>query len=127
MLDEADGDVPQRVDVHLMEWQITLSSSTVPTGLIAFDIVNAGTHDHNFKISELGVQSSMPVAIGEAASLLVYLEPGKYTIVCVVDENSINHESRGMEAVLAVEPYSEGEWRDTPGALIRPSRPRGAN
>jgi uncharacterized cupredoxin-like copper-binding protein len=108
------------VDATVHEWQIDLSSSTVPAGEVTFTIQNTGEETHEFVIVQTDeAADSLPVVddqVDESAftpvdekediepgttdlELTVDLEAGHYVILC----NLLAHYGKGMHVDLNVE------------------------
>ena len=53
-----------------------------PAGLVTFHITNNGQHNHNFKITGMGVSQQLPADIlpGMTADMTVSLVPGVYDV-----------------------------------------------
>ena len=108
------------VTATVLEWEINLSSATVPSGEITFNISNTGEETHEFVIVATDMAAdSLPVVddkVDESAftpvdevediesgaqdtPLSVTLEPGHYVILC----NLTAHYGKGMHIDLNVE------------------------
>lgn len=79
---------------------------------LAVDLVNRGEVPHNieFELPEGEQMLLEPIGPGESEMLTLTApsEPGEYTFYCPVGD----HEQRGMEGVLIVEPATEDEQAD---------------
>lgn len=101
------------VQVQLTEFAVTMSPDTVPPGDVTFQVFNNGSVDHNFKITELGVETAM-LKPGAGEELIVEgMDAGTYNILCSVP----GHDAAGMKAVFNV---AEGAVVD-PGANMATS------
>ena len=101
------------VQVQLTEFAVTMSPDTVPPGDVTFQIFNNGSVDHNFKITELGLESSM-LKPGTGEELVVEgMDTGTYNVLCTV----AGHDAAGMKAVFNV---VDGTVVD-PGAIMATS------
>jgi len=116
--DSVDGCVGTPVPAQLTEMAIALPSTSVPAGVVTFDITNAGTVEHEFVIiatdlpvdqlpvkdgvvdeSQVQVlQRAGPIPPGAATSLAVDLAPGRYVVIC----NIPGHYLAGMRTELTV-------------------------
>ena len=86
------------VQVQLTEFAVTMSPDTVPPGDVTFQVFNNGSVDHNFKITELGVETAM-LKPGSGEELVVEgMDVGAYNILCTV----AGHDAAGMKAVFNV-------------------------
>ena len=106
------------VGVMLNEMTIATDSPSVPAGLVAFGVQNAGTVTHELvvirtdtafdklppgdeagKVSETGSQGeSGDIAAGRWSSFLLTLAPGKYVLIC----NEPGHYTAGMRLAFTV-------------------------
>jgi uncharacterized cupredoxin-like copper-binding protein len=84
------------IAVQEKEYKITLASSTVPAGPIAFDVSNVGRIPHDLTIQ--GSKATPLISPGKSATLTVTLKPGTYTLYCSVP----GHRKLGMVAKLTV-------------------------
>lgn len=101
------------VQVQLTEFAVTMSPDTVPPGDVTFQVFNNGSVDHNFKITELGVETAM-LKPGAGEEIVVEgMDAGTYNILCSVS----GHDAAGMKAVFNV---AEGAVVD-PGANMATS------
>jgi uncharacterized cupredoxin-like copper-binding protein len=86
------------VQVHLSEFTITLTPSTVPSGEVRFISHNGGNVDHNFAVPALNLRTRN-LKPGETAELVAADVPtGPLGVLCEV----AGHEAAGMKAVLTV-------------------------
>jgi hypothetical protein len=117
---------PQMVDVQITENRYTLDTDTVSGETVQFNATNADAVDHELlvlrlegdaKTSDLlttpgptlpkGIsfigQATIPAG-AEGRLLLADLEPGKYAIVCLLqNEDGLPHLADGMETSFTVE------------------------
>jgi plastocyanin len=70
------------VTIAITEYRLNPSALTIPGGVITVIVRNDGRLTHNLVIAQDGhpEQTSGPVAPGEAATMLVFLLPGRYTM-----------------------------------------------
>lgn len=95
------------VQIQLTEFAVTMTPDTVPPGDVTFQVFNNGSVDHNFKITELGVETAM-LKPGAGEELVVEgMDVGAYNILCAVP----GHDAAGMKAVFNV----------AEGAVVDPS------
>jgi uncharacterized cupredoxin-like copper-binding protein len=84
------------VTVNAKEFSFALSRKSVPTGAVAFNVVNKGKIKHDFKIAGKKTPSLKP---GKKATLVVtFAKKGRYPYVCTID----SHKKFGMKGVLTV-------------------------
>jgi plastocyanin len=78
------------------EFKFVVSKTTVRHGAVTFDITNAGTLPHNFKIA--GKITKLLVG-GQSQTLTVtFAKSGKYAYLCTVT----GHADAGMKGILTV-------------------------
>ncbi len=119
----ASSPSPTIVQATLREWNMTLSSSSVPAGKITFQVANQGAVEHELVIlrtdvapAALAMDVQEPgkvaedssqvkdvgeveaVAPGTSKSAVFELTPGKYVLVC----NEATHYQAGMVAAFEV-------------------------
>lgn len=117
------------VSATLKEWQISLSSTSVPAGPITFKITNNGDKEHEFVVRKTDLKAdSLPKnADGEVSeeateltevgdpseaaeikpgssdtTLAVTLQPGHYVIFCNLHVEDLLHYQKGMHVDLTV-------------------------
>jgi uncharacterized cupredoxin-like copper-binding protein len=116
---------PQKVDAGLTTYKITLSKNTAKSGQITFHVHNDATDlKHEFVIFKTDLpEDQLPltpegavdeegqgvthvdeveVEAGEAKDLTVNLEPGRYVIICNINDNNEQHYMHGMHTVFTV-------------------------
>ena len=88
------------VPVELDEYAIRMPSR-IPRGDVTFDVKNVGHHTHTLALHGNGVDASLPehLGAGEAGTLAVHLEPGKYKVTCPIGPHAL----LGMKRTLTVE------------------------
>jgi uncharacterized cupredoxin-like copper-binding protein len=92
---------PQRADVTTVkvtatEFKFKLSRTTVPVGVVVFQVVNKGKIKHDFKIAGKKTPLIRP---GKSAMLrVVFHKKGRYAYLCTVP----GHAAAGMKGVLGV-------------------------
>jgi uncharacterized cupredoxin-like copper-binding protein len=84
------------VNVGMTEFEFTLSTQTVHTGTVTFDLTNNGGIPHNLRID--GGQS--PNVDPQAGTTLkvTFTKPGNYSYLCTIP----GHAEAGMKGVLKV-------------------------
>jgi uncharacterized cupredoxin-like copper-binding protein len=117
------------VAATVKEWQISLSSTTLATGAITFNITNAGDKEHEFVVRKTDLTSDKlplnadgevsedateltevgdPSEVAEIASgssdrtLTVTLQPGHYVIFCNLHVEDLLHYQKGMHVDFTV-------------------------
>jgi plastocyanin len=87
----------------LTEWEIALSTDTVPAGHVTFQIMNRGTEYHRFEIEGAGIEwvSDSLQGNGEL-SAQVQLSPGTYEVYCPILGSHGVHKELGMVDTLTV-------------------------
>jgi len=90
------------VEVKLTEFAIKMPS-TVPPGLVAFNVTNAGTIEHNFVVVGEGIEKQFDIDLkpGETRSLPIDLPTGTYSVYSPVND----HKARNMQRELRVAPH----------------------
>lgn len=70
------------------------------SGIIEFDVQNAGTRAGNFAVEGHGIHKEFdaPLAPGESAVMRLDLDAGNYTVFCPVDD----HAEQGMRLELRI-------------------------
>lgn len=97
------------VEVGLTDYRFDGLPGSVEGPHVRFEAVNQGPSDHELEVlDESGEPRAEIEAMppGESASLDIELEPGTYTIQCLVpvgDDTDDSHADRGMLAELVVE------------------------
>lgn len=117
---------PQKVDAALSTYKITLSKNTAKAGDIVFHVHNDATDlKHEFVIFKTDLpEDQLPlnaegavdeegagvthideveVESGQAQDLTVNLQPGRYVIICNINDNNEQHYMHGMHTVFTVE------------------------
>lgn len=88
---------------RVSEYQIDLTTHTVPSGQSTFHILNAGNTAHLFIVRSDDVYfATQHIPPGDSATLQVDLPPGEYHIVCTV-RDEFDHISEGERETLIVE------------------------
>jgi uncharacterized cupredoxin-like copper-binding protein len=117
------------VSATLKEWEIKLSSTTLPTGAITFNITNNGDKEHEFVIRKTDLKSDSliknadgevseddpsltpvgdPSEVAEIKSgssdrtITVTLKPGHYVIFCNLHVEDLLHYQKGMHTDFTV-------------------------
>jgi uncharacterized cupredoxin-like copper-binding protein len=116
---------PQKVDAGLTTYKITLSKNTAKAGQIVFHVHNDATDlKHEFVIFKTDLpEDQLPVTpegavdeegagvthideveveAGKAEDLTVNLEPGRYVIICNINDKNEQHYMHGMHTVFTV-------------------------
>lgn len=95
---------PGAVAVRLTEWDLQVSSDTVPAGETVFEITNAGTVPHAFEVEGQGMEEETEnLQPGANTTLTVDLQRGRYVLYCPVVANNVNHQDEGMTTTLYVQ------------------------
>ena len=110
------------VDVSLDDYAIGLSTSTVDAGVVTFDTTNEGSEPHELAflpgggdvpftadapdeeaLAGRGAFELEAYGPGRSCSATYDLEPGTYTLFCIVDSpDGQTHLEKGMRATLTV-------------------------
>ena len=84
-------------------------AKAIRPGAVTFVVTNRGKLVHAFRIRAANVSGNerfeartRALRLGETARLKVGLDPGVYDIECPVDGGGLDHEARGMHALLRV-------------------------
>jgi len=116
---------PQKIDVALTTYKITMSKTTANAGDIVFHVHNDATDlTHEFVIFKTDLApDAMPlnsegavdeegagvthideveVEVGQSADLAVNLEPGNYVMICNINDNNEMHYQHGMYQAFTV-------------------------
>jgi plastocyanin len=84
------------VTVKMTEFKFALSSSSVPTCTVAFQVVNKGKIKHDFAIAG---KKTAQIGAGKKTTLIVsFKKKGKYPYKCTLD----SHAKFGMKGTLTV-------------------------
>ena len=116
---------PQKIDVALTTYKITLSENSVKAGDIIFHVHNDATDlKHEFVIFKTDLpEDQLPtnaegvvdeagagvthideveVEAGQSADLAVNLTPGNYVLICNINDNNEMHYMHGMHVAFTV-------------------------
>lgn len=93
------GDPAAKVEFVAEDIKFTSAPSTVPAGMVTFELVNDGGAPHDVTIEEKGDETVVKADGGKSDTGEVELEPGEYTYFCSVP----GHRSAGMEGTFTVE------------------------
>jgi uncharacterized cupredoxin-like copper-binding protein len=83
------------------EYHVHMPTS-FPAGTVTFHITNNGSHNHNFKISGMGVEKELPADLTPLSTteMTLPLAPGTYDVDCPI----IGHAMLGMRLSVTVTP-----------------------
>lgn len=98
-----DATASQSLVATMTEWEISLSSDTVPAGQLNLQIMNRGKERHRLEIEGAGMEwvSDSLEANGEIGAQ-VPLQPGVYEVYCpIVGQHGV-HKELGMVDTLVV-------------------------
>ncbi len=75
--------------------------SALPSGLLVFQVTNAGNEAHNFEIDgeEIETKFARDLSPGDTRELDVYLEPGTYSVYCPIEGH--RHPVMGVDVLYA--------------------------
>ena len=97
------------LDIALGEWTVVAEARAIRPGTVTLVVTNRGRLVHAFRIRATGggggdrfEARTRALHPGTTARLTVNLTAGVYDIECPVDDDGIDHESRGMHALLRV-------------------------
>jgi uncharacterized cupredoxin-like copper-binding protein len=116
---------PQKIDVALTTYKITVSKATANTGDIVFHVHNDATDlKHEFVIFKTDLApdalplnaegavdeegagvthiDEVEVEIGQSADLAVTLDAGNYVLICNINDNNEQHYMHGMYQAFTV-------------------------
>ena len=102
--EEADADTV--VHVTLKDFEFEGLPASVKGPKVFFEAKNEGEHPHELEILDSSGDAVDEIeAFGpdHEAALAVELEPGTYTIQCLVEEDGKTHADLGMKSTLTVE------------------------
>jgi plastocyanin len=89
------------VGVSAREYRLAAYRTSVPRGLVRFNLVNFGEDGHDLVVRTPGgreVGRTGEVRSGKRTTLQLRLAPGRYRLIC----DLADHEARGMVASLRV-------------------------
>ena len=102
---EVDSSVRGAFVVGLSEWKVDIPMDTLPAGRHTFRVENTGTRAHALEIEGGGNEwETGDIAPGGKSELTVDLEPGTYELYCPIENQSADHEARGMKRMLVIRP-----------------------
>lgn len=89
----------KRIVVTLLDGDIRMAATEL-SGVIVFEVRNAGAMAHNFAIAGHGIheQFDSPLVPGESAVMRLDLDAGNYTVFCPLDD----HAEQGMKLELTI-------------------------
>jgi uncharacterized cupredoxin-like copper-binding protein len=89
------------VNVSEDEFHVHMPTS-FPAGTVTFHIANNGKHNHNFKISGMGIEKELPSDLmpDSTADMTLPLATGTYDVDCPI----IGHAMLGMRLSVTVTP-----------------------
>ena len=104
------GATGSSAEVHLTEFEIDPSLSSLEAGSVALEVVNAGEYGHTLVITDAGghvLSAGEVIGSGESSTMSIDLVPGDYYFTCRIvaqdDEgNVIDHYEMGMSADVTV-------------------------
>jgi len=95
--------------IALGEWTVAPEAKAIRPGVVTLVVTNRGELVHAFRIRTAGGSGkdrfearTRALRPGETARLTVDLGAGVYDIECPVDDGGVDHETRGMHALLRV-------------------------
>jgi plastocyanin len=95
--------------VALGEWSVVPEVKAIRPGTVTFVVTNRGRLVHAFRIRTANASGknrlearTRALRPGQTARLTIRLTAGVYDLECPVDDGGIDHEERGMHALLAV-------------------------
>jgi hypothetical protein len=120
---DLEASATESIAVELSDYRIDLARTQVPAGIIAFNVENNGTEDHELAFVPGGGEVPMtPEGLpdedaletagafeleafgpGQTCTATYELEPGTYTLFCIVESpDGMTHHQKGMVASLTV-------------------------
>ena len=94
-----------RVSVQATEYHFELSTAEAKGPKVFFTVTNAGTEDHNFEVRDSNDKRIDRIAAfgpGQTKTLAVELQPGTYSLQCLVVKGVQAHTTLGMHATFTV-------------------------
>ena len=102
----AESDADTVVEVRFVDFRFEGIPRTVKGPKVFFEAENEGKHPHELEILDASgeaVDELPEIAAGKSGVLAVELEPGTYTIQCLVEEDGKPHADLGMKTTFTVE------------------------
>jgi plastocyanin len=121
--EDLEAEATETVDIQLAEYAFTPAEADVAAGVVTFAATNIGTEDHELAflpgggevpftadgapdedaLGEAGAFELEAFPAGEACSATYDLEPGTYTLFCIVEApDGTTHYEKGMTGTLTV-------------------------
>ena len=96
----AEPGIPGAIRITASEYKFDPATLQTPSGGTTFELVNAGTTEHELEIFAAGrlVGTIKGIAPKQTSHITVDLTPGDYTYVCRL----AGHDSLGMKGTLSV-------------------------
>ena len=94
-----------RVDVKFVDFRFEGIPAAVYGTKVYFDASNDGKHPHELEILDAGgepIDEIPAIDPGDDGVLAVELEPGTYTVQCLVEEKGKTHADLGMKTTFEV-------------------------
>jgi plastocyanin len=100
---EADADTV--VHVRATDYAFTFDTSDVKGPRVFFEVANEGEHDHEFEILDADGDAVTEIEAfppADERTLAVELDPGTYTVQCILETDGRSHADMGMTSTLTV-------------------------
>lgn len=100
---ESEADTVVHVDA--VDYRFELDRPDADGSKVFFEVTNKGEHDHEFEILDAGgkaVDEIEAFAPKVERTLAVELQPGTYTLQCILETNGTSHADLGMTTEFRV-------------------------
>ena len=101
----AESEADTVVHVGALDYRFELDRPDAKGTKVLFEVANKGEHDHEFEILDAdgdAVDEIEAFAPGAERTLAVELQPGTYTLRCILDTNGKSHADLGMTTQFRV-------------------------
>jgi uncharacterized cupredoxin-like copper-binding protein len=100
---ESDADTV--VHVEAVDYRFELDRPDAKGTKVFFEVANKGEHDHEFEILDAdgdAVDEIEAFGPGQERTLAVELQPGTYTLQCILETDGTSHADLGMRTEFRV-------------------------
>jgi iron uptake system EfeUOB component EfeO/EfeM len=101
----AESEADTVVHVDAVDYRFELDRPDADGSKVFFEVTNKGEHDHEFEILDAGgkaVDEIEAFAPKVERTLAVELQPGTYTLQCILETNGTSHADLGMTTEFRV-------------------------